>query len=806
MLIALAFALQVMAPATNQVAGVKVEPVPVYSGIAGETTVRVPRLVGRPVVDGRLDDPQWTRAAQLRGFSQYNPVDGQPAADSTTALVWFADDAIYFGVRAYAPPGAVRGTLADRDKIDNDDNVQVILDTFNDNRRAFVFAVNPLGVQADGVRSEGGGPGGAGGRGPGGAGRGGGSSGGGGFSRLGLSNADLSQDMTWESRGRVTDVGYEVEIRIPFNAVRYNPAGNVWGLNIVRTSQYRAVQDSWAPARRGTSSILVQSGRLTGLSDLKRGLVLDITPVVTSLTSGAIDTIPGSGTEGYAYRTGRTLGGDVRWGVTSNLTLNATVRPDFSQVEADAGQIPGDVRFAVSFPELRPFFVEGGENFDAPNRLVYTRRIVQPVGAAKLIGKIGSSDVAVLSAVDGAEYGASGRDNPIYNLARIRHDLGAQSTIGGLVTDREEGARFNRVAATDGRFVFRDVYAAAFQVGASTTDSGTGPRFGRLWETSIDRSGRSYGFRNSIKGLSNDFHTDAGFVNRTDNVEVDVNQRYTHYGAPGASLQQVMWFFSGRTLWSYDGFFGGAAALESRGSLSINTTLRGGWSFNLSPSVNSDRFDPADYARYFVAHGADTLAFIPGAPVRTAQVQVRMTTPQFAKWAANASMTYGSDADFLETTRAHRTELSLSLDLRPTPQVRVTTTMLYQQFVRDRDASTILETTIPRLRLEYQASRAIQFRFVGQYESRTRDALSDPATGNPIVFRNVNGTFTAASRSESNRLRVDWLIGFLPTPGRVIYIGYGATLTQDDAFSFRDIPRRTNDGLFVKASYQFRLR
>ena len=89
------------------------------------------------MIDGRLDDAQWASAAVLRGFSQHNPLDGRPAEDSTRVYVWYGDDAMYFGIRAYAAPGAVHGTLADRDKIGNDDNVQVILDTFNDNRRAF---------------------------------------------------------------------------------------------------------------------------------------------------------------------------------------------------------------------------------------------------------------------------------------------------------------------------------------------------------------------------------------------------------------------------------------------------------------------------------------------------------------------------------------------------------------------------------------------------------------------------------------------------------------------------------------------
>ncbi|MBU6365365.1 MAG: carbohydrate binding family 9 domain-containing protein, partial [Gemmatimonadetes bacterium] len=207
----------------------------VYSGRDNNTAVRLPRFETPVTVDGELDEPQWAGAARLTGFSQFNPSDGRPALDSTVALVWYGPDAIYFAVRAYAPPGTVRGTLADRDRIQNDDHVQFILDTFNDRRQAFVFAVNPLGVQSDGIRTEGGGGGGRGGRGGGG---GGGGMMGGGFSRANLGNADLNQDMIWQSRGRITAWGYQVELRVPFKSIRYRVRGTMqWGLNVVRNTQ-----------------------------------------------------------------------------------------------------------------------------------------------------------------------------------------------------------------------------------------------------------------------------------------------------------------------------------------------------------------------------------------------------------------------------------------------------------------------------------------------------------------------------------------------------------------------------------------
>src|SRR5262249_15132213 len=190
----------------------------VHNGRAGDLSVAPPKIDAREAVvsiDGRLDEPIWQRAALLTGFSQYSPVDSRPAPDSTEVLVWYSEDAIYFGIRAFEPHGNVIATLADRDRVSTDDNVEIHLDTFDERNRAFVFIVNPLGVQADGTKSESGGfiPG----------------------SNVMPGQNDLSADFVWQSRGRVTETGYEVEIRIPFSSLRY-PLGSPqrWGLQIDR--------------------------------------------------------------------------------------------------------------------------------------------------------------------------------------------------------------------------------------------------------------------------------------------------------------------------------------------------------------------------------------------------------------------------------------------------------------------------------------------------------------------------------------------------------------------------------------------
>src|SRR6266571_2281017 len=325
-------------------------PQPVYDGRLHQTDVHSPRIDAGVTVDGVLDEEVWHQAALLKGFTQYRPVDSRPVADSTEVLAFYALDAIYFGIRAYEGHGAVvRATLADRDNIATDDNIQILLDTFNDRRRASLFAVNPLGVQQDGVRSEGL------------AGAAGGQNAGFRFDGV----VDLNPDYVYESKGRVT------------------PRGN----QIIRTTQHTGYEDTWAPVVRASASFLIQSGTLKSLTGLRRGLVMDVAPEFTSRLDGA----PVSPTSYRYHNIDPELGVNVRWGVTQNLSAAGTVNPDFSQVEADVGQVTVNQRFALFFPEKRPFFLEGLEQFDTPNALIYTRRIAAPIAGTKLTGKIGGT-------------------------------------------------------------------------------------------------------------------------------------------------------------------------------------------------------------------------------------------------------------------------------------------------------------------------------------------------------------------------------------------------------------------------------
>src|SRR6266581_4478774 len=379
----------------------------VYVGRDHQLNVRIPRVEADVTVDGNLNEPVWQQAALLTGFSEFSPHDGIPAADSTQVLVWYSPSAVYFGIRAFEAHGAVHATLADRDKITADDNVQILLGTFHDHRQAYVFGVNPFGVQMDGTIVE----------------QGQVLTGGWTPTLSGRVAPNLSQDFVFSSKGRLTDYGYEIEIRIPLKSLKYQSGDEQsWDLNIVREVQHSGHEDSWVPAKRSNTSFLAQSGTLDGLTGLTRGLVLDVNPSVTEKVTG------GPGPNGWGYdRTSPQLGGRDKWGNNNTLTLNGAVNPDFAEVESDAGQFVIDPRQALFFPEKRPFFLEGLDAFNTPHTLIYTRRIVQPDAALKLTGKVAGTSIGLLSAADDRSLSPSGQDRAIYNIIRAQRDIGGQS-------------------------------------------------------------------------------------------------------------------------------------------------------------------------------------------------------------------------------------------------------------------------------------------------------------------------------------------------------------------------------------------
>ena len=758
---------------------------PVYSGRSGDIRVNIPRLDAKVTVDGRLDEPVWSDAALLTGFSQHLPVDGIATDDSMQVLVWYGPDAIYFGLRAFEPHGnVVRATLANRDNIDADDNVQILLDTYDEHRRALVFAVNPFGVQEDGVRSEGGAM----------------------IMGSGINMTadgavvDLHPDYIWESAGHLTPWGYEVEIRIPFKSIPYQGAPSQdWGMQVVREVTHTGYETTWTRVMRANASFLVQSGRLLGLHDLHRGLVMEVNPEFTGHVDGD-STGPGR----YGYRGTPDVGGSLRWGVTNNLSLAGTVHPDFSQVEADVAQVTVNQRFALFYPEKRPFFLDGLEQFDTPNTLVYTRDIVQPVAGVKLTGKDGGTNVGVLSAVDQADP-ATGA-NPVFNILRLRHDVGTSSTVGLTYTDRIESGDYNRVLGADGRMVWGTLWYSQLQVAGSWTRDAGGGRAGTLWDAVLgDRSGQSLGIHLEVVGVSPAFNTASGFVNRTDYVNVFLDNRLTWDGKPGARIEQINVNFGAHPLWRYQDFWSMRGTEEGIEYVNWSATLRGGWGIFTQLRDAQQRFDPASYAGYGVDRGTDTIPFLmPTGLYHLLRAGATVATPTRAL-TGSFQLNYGASPIFEEAASGRELVGQVNLTWHPTDGLRVEGSFIHDRLTRARDGSLFAVTDIPRLKAEYQLTRALFVRYVGQYVGTRQTALQDPRTGQPIVFADGAGGYASAPGMMANGFRNDLLLSYRPTPGTLLFLGYGASLTEPDAFAFStERLRRLSDGFFVKASYLFR--
>ena len=758
------------------------DPPRVYSGLKKHLNVAAPRIDTTVTVDGVLDEPVWGEAAVLSGFSQYRPVDGRPAADSTEVLTWYGPDAMYFGIRAYEQHGTVvRATLAERDNIDADDRVVLLLDTYADHRRAMLFAVNPLGVQEDGVWSDGieaaaGGP----------------TAGG----RLDAT-IDLNPDYVYESRGRLTPFGYEVEIRIPFKSLHYQSTDpQDWGLQIVREIQHTGSEDTWAPALRANASFLIQSGRLVGLTQLHRGLVMDATPEFTTKVNGAPET------PNYTYKGEPDLGGTLRWGITENLGLSGTVNPDFSQVEADVGQVTTNVRFPLFFPEKRPFFLEGLEHYATPNRLIYTRQIVAPVVGAKLAGKVGSTNVAYLGAVDDQGQSTTGQ-NPIYNVLRLRRDLDASSTAGLVYTDRIDGDLYNRVLGTDVRAVWRKIWFSQGQLVGSWTRQPGAARAGALWDATLyDRTGRAYGNHGEIEGVSPNFVAASGFVPRTNYVVARFFNRFSRYGRPGGRWEQISTFFGYAPLWRYDDFFHARSTIEGGLQNTWIVNARGGWGITVNLGDFKQRFDSAVYSRY-ATDGAGTPFVLPHGLSNLLSADGAVTTPNRALTAA-VDGGYSAVPIFAEAAAGRQATAQVTLTWHPNTAMRLEALWTYARITRARDGSRFSVADILRLKLEYQLSRAIFLRYVGQYRAQDQAALEDPRTGAPLfVFVADSARYLPAGRQSANEFRNDFLFSYKPSPGTVCFVGYGASLAEPVAFHFQGLAR-TSDGFFLKVSYLFR--
>jgi hypothetical protein len=431
--------------------------------------------------------------------------------------------------------------------------------------------------------------------------------------------------------------------------------------------------------------------------------------------------------------------------------------------------------------------------------------VVQPVAAVKLSGKSGANGIAVLSAVDATGSSASRHDNPVYIIIRYQRDLGAASRLAVAYTDKVDGANFNRVLDVDGRLVWRRIHSLQYQVAASANRASGADVFGPLWDWRYNRSGRSFAMRTSFKGISDRFITQSGFISRTGQTQLNMGATFTRFAPRGSRLEQSSLDVMVDGLWDYRNWLNHGDARDKKLHFNLKGQFRGGWTLGTSLLLETFGYDPAFYgSRYRILRGpGDTVAFTGTPRLPNRDWVLSFGTPKLKYVTLSATAIYGQDENFPEWSPAEIWYGTLNAEFRPTDQLRITPTFVLQDYRRLTDHTRILLNRLPRLKVEYQMSRALFVRVIGEYSASWTNALRDDSrTNRPLLVRS-GGAWVQSTATGANNVRGEFLISYRPTPGTVFYAGYSAQMREPGAFDFREL-NRTSDAFFLKASYLFR--
>jgi hypothetical protein len=464
---------------------------------AGPPMLQLHRTEKAPVIDGLLDDAAWAGAPlDLGEWLTYNPLNGSRMAQVTEVRATYDDRALYFAFHCVDPePAKVRGTLSRRDDLWNDDWVGLSLDSVGNGQSSYDFFVNPRGVQADILTTS-------------------------------SAGENSAPDWVWESAGRRTPEGYDVEMRVPLTSIRFKAGDEVrMGVLFWRRVSRLGVSSSWPSVAAGKT--FIESHAPMALAHLQRPLTLEVIPSMTyswnqaRVRPGAYGPADSSPDAGLSFK----------YGVTSSVALDGTFNPDFSQVESDAFQVEVNQRYPLFFSEKRPFFMEGmgtfelaGAGGDAVMRTaVHTRRIADPRWGGKVSGTLGKLTFATLSAGDEAP-GRSSADvaadapggQKLFNIARAVYSLGPNSYAGAIATDTEFGRGSNRVGGLDLSLRRgRHSVSGTFLVSASRTPDGATATHGLGGQTSYSYESRRLLLINQLEHYGRDFQMDTAFLNQT---------------------------------------------------------------------------------------------------------------------------------------------------------------------------------------------------------------------------------------------------------------------------------------------------
>ena len=744
-------------------------------GFAAAPNVRREVTIGvaaqAPQIDGRLDDSVWETATRITEFVQVAPVEGGPGTEETEVWLAFDRDNLYFAFYAhYSDPGIMRANRADRDEIRGDDRMSVLFDPFLDQQRAYQFEVNGYGVQADSIVNADGSSGSSRGRGM--MSRSSSRSASGSVqrsSRSGLSNSgqfgirgDDSWNALFSTSGRVVEDGWTAEMAIPFKSLRYpqRPAAEMhrWGFQITRIIRGKSEAQAWSPISRGVAGQLTQFGVLDGLRELSRSRNLEILPELTGAQIGSLDNDTGTFNELDPLGD---LGVSVKYGLTPNLTADFTYNPDYSQIESDQPQIETNQRFALFFSEQRPFFLEGQEIFQTATslNLLHTRTIVDPRFGGKLTGKVGNTTLGVIVADDEAAGRLDDTSDPRYRgtaqtvVGRARYDFYSESYLGAIMTSRQFGDDYNRVAGIDGRFRLGRTHRLSFMaVNSSTRDPEFGETSAPAFEADFTRQGRNFGYSASYNDIHPDFWTQTGFLPRVNLRQASATMNYRWW--PESTL--LTW---GPSL-TYLRLFDHSGVLQDE---QIQGTASFSFQRNISLTAmgnrNLERFGGVDFRKsgygMFGVVSARLLSVVGGFNV-------------------GDGIFYDEHSPY----RGRLTSANFLLSGRPTSRWRTELTGAYSKFFDPLAGAEVYKVQIYRFRSTYQFTTRLLVRYIAEHNTLAG------TLGNNLLFTYRINAGTVAFLGYDDRFRQGRLLDELRFP--------------HDRFE------RTNRAVFGKISYLFR--
>jgi len=686
-----------------------------------EIKVKIPHLSSSPKIDGILDENLWeNEALKIKDFFQYQPKEKEKPSEKTIAYVGYDKENLYLAIRCFdSNPDRIKFSVTNRDEPLKDDTVYVYLDTFNEKRRSFLFGFNPIGVQIDGKFLDEG----------------------------GSQSLKTDWDTVFFSNGKIDDKGYVVEATIPFKSLRF-PAKEeiIWGMIIERHIPRKGELITWPLRSRDISGILAQSAQINIEGKIERGRNIEIIPTFTSLKR-------------YKESIDPQAGVNLKYGLTSDLVIDATLNPDFSHIEADAPQIDINQRYALYWGEKRPFFLEGKEIFETPINIIYTRRIIDPILGGKITGKIGKLSIGYITSLDQNPTeslweisGPTGRKEKqaFFNIFRIKYDLFKESYVGFSLTDKEiNDGSYNRVFGIDGQFKWRKNFYFNYQaIGSKTKYPDKTTDLVSAFYSSFRYVSRNLGFGLGFESIHPDFEASSGFIKRTDYKKVNSSASYTIY--PGKKyLSRII------TSVDYSKYFDfNNTAIEE------NLTLRFRFMATLNSRINFI-YTPASMESY------ENINFKKKRfGICSGYYLIKWVEFGLSLWMGD-SIRYDPVNPYLGWSNT----ISPWINFKPLSRLQIKFDFNKNTFWEKRGGELVYDYNILRQKTTYQITKEISIRTILDYNH---------------YYKKIYGSF---------------LLSYVLRPGTVIFLGYDDNYGRDDLGSYT----RTNRSVFIKFSYWWRI-